>query len=75
LDSTHLRALAAAADEPVGDGHAWLRRRRRRRRRFALELNRRGVFVWLGRTEAYLCAEPDSTWMVQREPGALDAQA
>jgi hypothetical protein len=75
LDSTHLRALPAAADAPVGDGHAWLRRRRRRRRRFALELDRRGVFVRLGRTETYLCAEPDSAWILQREPGALDAQA
>ena len=59
MDSTDLRALLpAAADEPACDGHAWLRRRRRRRR-FALELDRRGVFLRLGQTEAYLCAEPE----------------
>jgi hypothetical protein len=74
LDSTDLRALLpAAADEPACDGHAWLRRRRRRR--FALELDRRGVFLRLGQTEAYLCAEPEGAWAFAREPGALDAQA
>jgi hypothetical protein len=74
LDSTDLRALLpAAADEPACDGHAWLRRRRRRR--FALELDRRGVFLRLGRTEAYLCAEPTGTWAFERGPDGLDVQA
>jgi hypothetical protein len=75
LDSTHRRALFGADDEPFGDGHAWLRRRRRRRRRFAVELDRRGVFLRLGRTEAYLCAEPTSAWAFERGPDGLDAQA
>lgn len=45
------------------------------RRRFLVEIGRRGIFVRLGRTEAYLCGEAESAWMAQREPGCLDVQA
>jgi hypothetical protein len=46
-----------------------------RERRFSAELDRRGLFLRLGRTEAYLCAEPEGAWVFEREAGGLDAQA
>ena len=45
------------------------------RRRFAAELGGRGVFVRLGRAEAYLCLEDKVAWALRREVGCLDAQA
>jgi hypothetical protein len=46
-----------------------------KRRRFALELDRNGLFLTLGRTDFYLCLEPSSAWHFEREPGGFDAQA
>ena len=45
------------------------------RSRFSAELDRRGLFLRLGRIEAYLCAEADRAWGLYREPGGFDAQA
>jgi hypothetical protein len=33
------------------------------------------VFLRLGRTEAYLCAEPTGTWAFERGPDGLEVQA
>ena len=46
-----------------------------RRRHFSVELDRRGLFLRLGRTEAYLCGEPEGAWYCRSEPGGVDAQA
>jgi hypothetical protein len=45
------------------------------RHRFSIELDRSGLFVRLGRTEAYCCTEPERAWAFVREPGGFDAQA
>jgi hypothetical protein len=46
-----------------------------RRRRFAVELDRNGLFLSLGRTDFYLCMEPGSTWSMHRASGELEMQA
>jgi hypothetical protein len=46
-----------------------------RARAFSVELDRRGLFLRIGRVEAYLCTEADRAWSFCREPGGLDAQA
>lgn len=56
--------LSGDATAPAGRG----------RRRFALELDRRGAFLRLGRVEAYVCFEPDRAWSFLRDPGGFDAQ-
>jgi hypothetical protein len=68
----NLRALVAAAessgwteDDPAPAA----------RSRLAVELGRRGLFLRLGRVEAYACFEPDAAWAFWREPGGFDAQA
>ena len=40
--------------------------------RFSVELDRRGLFLRLGRTEFYLCAEAERAWGLYREPGGFD---
>ena len=45
------------------------------RRRFSIEFDRRGIFVSLGATDAYLCREPDSAWRFLRETDGFDAHA
>ena len=65
----NLRLLLAASEHPEELRPA------PRRRAFGLEVGRSGIFLRLGRTEAYLCTEPDSAWTWLREAGGLDAQA
>jgi hypothetical protein len=66
----NLRALVAAAEasdwceEPIPP----------RRRRFSVELDRRGLFLRVARTELYLCAEANGAWSAYREPGGFDLQ-
>jgi hypothetical protein len=71
LDMTNqLRALLAASDRLDIDAGGLARPRRR----FSVELDRRGLFLRLGGTEAYLCREPSGAWFIQREPGGFAAQ-
>jgi hypothetical protein len=46
-----------------------------RRRRFALELDRNGLFLTVGRTDLYVCMEPSASWALQREAGDLELRA
>jgi hypothetical protein len=68
--TNQLRALLAASDRLDIDGSGVARPGRR----FSIELDRRGLFLRLGATEAYLCREAEGAWFVQREPGGFDAQ-
>lgn len=45
------------------------------RRRFSIELDPKGLWLRLGRTEAYLCIEPEGAWTLMRETDGFDAQA
>ena len=66
-----LRALVATAE-----GADWTEASKPvRQGRFSVELDRRGLFLRLGRVEAYLCAEAEGAWVFYREPGGFDAQA
>ncbi len=42
---------------------------------FSVELDRRGLFLRVGRIEAYLCTEADRAWSFCREPGGFDLRA
>jgi hypothetical protein len=65
------RSSLAPADDAILGGASV----RPAARRFAVELDRRGVFARLGRVEAYLCIEPDSAWSFLRESDGFDSQA
>jgi hypothetical protein len=68
---TKLKLQLVAANDPDFEAPD----REPARRSFSVELDRRGVFITLGRWDVYLCAEPESEWQLLREPGGFDAQA
>lgn len=71
-----MHQISSASLAPANDDtRLGVNSRAARRHRFALELDRRGLFLSLGRVEAYCCTEPESAWLFQREPGGFDAQA
>jgi hypothetical protein len=65
-----LRLLLVAADNPDFERNTVSASRRR----FSVEIDRRGVFAHLWRFDVYLCAERESVWTAQREPGGIDVQ-
>jgi hypothetical protein len=66
-----LRLLLVAADNPDFERNT---ASVSRRRRFSVEIDRRGMFAHLWRFDVYLCAERESAWAVEREPGGIDVQ-
>jgi len=63
------RSSFSSPEDPAGSAGP------RAKRRVAAELGRRGIFVRIGRIEAYLSVEAQSGWFLEREPGGIDCQA
>lgn len=67
----NLRALVASAEHADWTADP----KPAKRSRFSVESGRRGLFLCLGRLEAYLCIEIEGAWNFWREPGGFDVQA
>lgn len=65
-----LHLLVVVNNEPGSE----MRATSAKRGAFCVEVDRRGVFVSVGRRDVYLCTEPEPAWSFAREPGGFDTQ-